>query len=463
MIISRKIRLQLQLQKFIFITLLLVAAGMLGWLSHEHSMQFDWTSNKRNTLSQTSIDLLNTLQEPVTVNVYVRDDETVRAAVEEILNRYKRVKPDFKFRLINPDIDFESAQLDNIERYGQIVIKYKGDREVVTSLGEQTISSALLRLSRAGQHKLVFLQGHGERSPADDSNTSYSKLASELTTNGFKVETHLLLQAEIPADTTVLVIAAPDRALLEGELEHIRKYINQGGNLFWMMDPGDMQGMDEIAELLGVRFLDGIVVDNNTNLRNTLRIAHPAMVPVLDYNQHAITSGLEYNTLFPIARGIELLANDGDNNGNSNWDGTVIAQSLDRSWSEAGGLSAEIEFNEDAGDINGPVAMIMALERVITGEEKPDKATQRVVVAGDSDFIANSYLGAGANMALGMNIFNWLAGDDDLIAVEPKKAPDIQLQLEDSEILLIGVGFFLVLPLGLLATGFIIWFKRRKR
>ena len=69
----------------------------------------------------------------------------------------------------------------------------------------------------------------------------------------------------------------------------------------------------------------------------------------------------------------------------------------------------------------------------------------------------------GANLALGGNIINWLSGDDDLIAVDIKNAPDTQLQLNDIEILLIGVGFFLVLPAFLLATGFFIWFKRRKR
>lgn len=62
-----------------------------------------------------------------------------------------------------------------------------------------------------------------------------------------------------------------------------------------------------------------------------------------------------------------------------------------------------------------------------------------------------------------MNIFNWLAGDDDMITVDIKSAPDTQLQLNDTEILFISVGFFLVLPGGLLITGFLIWFKRRKR
>jgi ABC-type uncharacterized transport system involved in gliding motility auxiliary subunit len=226
------------------------------------------------------------------------------------------------------------------------------------------------------------------------------------------------------------------------------------------MDPGSMQGMDELAHRLGIRFLDGIVVDNNTNLRKTLRIAHPAMIPVLDYFPHPITQNLQYNTLFPISRGIEQVDN--------NWQASAIAQSLPESWSETAQLGGEIAFEPEKGDVKGPIKIIMALERVLTAPmnnqgEKPAKASQRVVIAGDSDFLANSYIGAGANLQLGLNIINWLSGDDDLIAVEPKNAPDTKLQLDDTETLIIGAGFFLVLPSALFAAGLIIWFKRRKR
>ncbi len=453
--LSRKTRLLLQLQKIIFIVLLLIAVGMLGWLSNKHSYQFDWTSNKRNTLSQSSIDLLHTLEQPVQVSVYVQDDETVHAAVKEILQRYQREKDDFKFRLINPDIDFESAQQDGVERYGQIIIKYNNNKEIIASLSEQTISSALLRLSRAGERKVVFLKGHGERSITDDDITSYNKLVTELKAKGFSIEAHNLLLSTLPADTAVLVLTAPDRELLEGEIDHIKTYINDGGNLLWMMDPGEMQGTEELATLLGIRFLPGIIVDNNTNLRNTLRIQHPAMIPVLDYVAHPVTENIQYNTLFPISRGVEQV--------DKQFVAAQIALSLDQSWSETSALSDEIVFEPDNGDIKGPIGIVMALERNIDKLNDPNTTTQRVIISGDSDFLANSYIGVGANLALGLNMFNWLAGDDDLIAIEPRNAPDTQLQLDDTEILLISIGYFIVLPAGLILAGVVIWLRRRNR
>jgi ABC-type uncharacterized transport system involved in gliding motility auxiliary subunit len=453
--LSRKTRLQLQLQKIIFITLLLITVGMLGWLSSKHATQFDWTSNKRNTLSQSSIDLLHTLKAPVMISVYVQDDETIHAAVEEILQRYQREKEDFKFRLINPDIDFESARRDGVERYGEIIVTYNNNKESIASLSEQAISSALLRLSRAGDRKVVFLKGHGERSVSDEDNTSYSKFVNELTARGFSVEAHNLLLSALPSDTAVLVLAAPDRELLEGEIAHIKTYIDDGGNLLWMMDPGGSQGTEELASLLGIRFLPGIVVDNNTNLRNTLRIQHPAMIPVLDYASHPVTANIQYNTLFPISQGIEQV--------DEQFNGSVIAQSLPQSWAETSAVSDEIAYEPDNGDTQGPVGIVMALERSIAESSDKDKATQRIIVTGDSDFVANSYIGVGANLALGLNMFNWLAGDDDIIAIEHRNAPDTQLQLDDTEVLMIGTGYFIVLPAGLVLAGVVIWLRRRKR
>ena len=452
--ISSKTRFQLQLQKIIFIILLLTVVGLLGWLSNQHALQLDWTSNKRNTLAQTSIDLLQTLEQPVLVTVYVRDDETLHAAIEEILQRYQREKEDFKFHLINPDIDFESAQRDGVERYGQIIIKYNNNKEKISSLNEQTISNALLRLSRPDR-RLVFLKGHGERSLTNDDNTSFSKLAAELNSRGFATEEHNLLLSAIPADTSVLVLAAPDRELLEGEIEHIKTYIDDGGNLLWMMDPGEMHGTEELARQTGIAFDPGIIVDNNTNLRNTLGIQHPAMIPVLDYHPHPVTENIQYNTLFPISRGVKQVDN--------RFNATVIARSLAQSWTETSALGEEIMYEPDKGDTEGPIGIVIALERSVADNNNPNKATQRIIISGDSDFMANSYIGAGANLPLALNIFNWLAGDDDLIAIEPKRAPDIQLQLDDTEIMVIGVGYFIVLPAALILAGVAIWLRRRSR
>lgn len=450
MIITKKTRLQLQIQKIIFVILIFSIAGLLAWVSQQHNVQLDWTANKRNTLSQGSIELLNAMKNPIIVNVYVQDDATVKAAVNEILSRYKREKKDFKYKLINPDLDIDMAQQDAITRYGQIIIKYEGRTESISSLSEQAITSALLRLGRTGDTKLVFLRGHGERDPGDTSNTGYNKFSTQLNNKGIVIKTNNLVESGIEDDATLLVIATPKNPLLPGELDHIKNYLESGKNLLLMMDPGKMQNLDEITRLLDIEFQNGMIVDNNINLRETLGIQHPAVIPVLEYYSHAITKNLDYNTIFPMSRGIKVL-NSGQ------WKSSIIAQSLPQSWSEASDLNKGIVFDTTSGDIAGPIPIVIALERTI------DKKNQRIIVTGDGDFLANNYIGVGVNLKLGINIINWLSQDDELISIDPKGSTDTQLKLTDTTILLIGFGFLIVLPAGLTATGFIIWFKRRRQ
>lgn len=462
MIVSKSSRFRLKIQKMVFTVLLLSIMGLLAWLSLQNSMQYDWSANKRNSISEKSVDVLKSMTDDIIVNVYVQDDEMTHKAVTEILQRYQREKSNFKFKLINPDLDIELAAIDQVKQYGQIVIKYQNRKETVSSLSENIISSALLRLSRSEERNIVFITGHGERNPIEGNNLGYSQLTQQLQNDGAKVKQIHLLKNNIPANTSTLVIAGVSKTLLAGEVEKIQQYISDGGNLLWLADPGELYGLEGIADDFGLDFYPGLVVDNNIDLRKTLQIQHPAIIPVLEYSPHKITEQIQYNTLFPTSRGINIKSPLPDE---FPWFSNALFASFEQSWSESSGISNEIVFDSGTGDIAGPITLGVSLERDLDPDHKQGtasgKSTQRIVVVGDSDFLANSYIGSGANLSLGINMINWLAGDNALISIMPKGAPDTRLLLNDFEIAMIGLGFFIVIPLLLLVSGLSIWLKRR--
>ena len=452
--INRKTRFQLRLQNVIFLLLLLCVIGLLAWLSVRYDTRSDWTAGQRNTLSEASQRLLEQLDSPVEIRAYLADDEGTRSAVEEVLQRYQRVKSDIHYQILNPDLAIAEAKTDNIQRYGETVIRY-GDREQrIGQINEQNISNALLCLSRDAQRHVVFLSGHNERDPFNDANTGYSTLAQRLQEQGFVLSKINLLQAPIPADTRVLVIAAPESPLLPGEVTHIIRHLENGGQLLWLQDPGDLQGLDDIARWLGIGFVNGVVADNDPTLRSTLGIQHPAILPVLNYANHAITREVRYHTLLPIAVAIDhrLVSPE--------WQSTALLLSQSGAWAETGGLLGDITLDVDQGDTAGPLTIGLALERPLNDANRARQ--QRVVIIGDSDFLANTYLGAGANLSLGLNVLNWLSQDDALMNIEPQNAPDRQLQLSKTELAVIGFGFLIILPLGLIAAGGLIWYKRHR-
>ena len=125
-------------------------------------------------------------------------------------------------------------------------------------------------------------------------------------------------------------------------------------------------------------------------------------------------------------------------------------------------MSDSIQFDA-ANDVPGPLTLGVALTRALSVGDTGLPQEQRIVITGDGDFLSNAYLGNGANLLLGMNMINWLANDDQLINIPVKTATDRNLQLSSLAQGMIGFGFLFVLPLLLAGSGFLIWWKRRKR
>ena len=88
---------------------------------------------------------------------------------------------------------------------------------------------------------------------------------------------------------------------------------------------------------------------------------------------------------------------------------------------------------------------------------------QRLVIIGDGDFLSNTYLGNIGNLDLGLKLMNWLAAADDLIDIPARTVPDLTLELSYTTSAVIGFTFLLVLPLVLLSSGLIIWWRRNSR
>jgi hypothetical protein len=97
-----------------------------------------------------------------------------------------------------------------------------------------------------------------------------------------------------------------------------------------------------------------------------------------------------------------------------------------------------------------------ALERTV------DDRRQRVAVVGGGAFLSNAYIGLGGNLDFGINLVEWLKGDDYLIAIQPKATVDAALNLTKTAAAAISFGFLFGLPLTLFAVGGLIWWRRRK-
>ena len=450
--INSKIRLNLKIQNSIFYILLIIVVTLLAQFSLKTNIYTDWTANSRHSLSTTSTDFLKQLQQNITVQVFVSPTYQHHAALESLITRYQRHSDFLTINYINPDFSPELVRSLNIQQQGEIVVSSGDKQQHVFDLSEQSLTNALITVSRIQEQWLLFIEGHGERSPFNKANFNLATWGEQLKQKGFKLQgLNLVEHSQIPNNTSTVVIASPDRAWLEGEVDIIKRYIDDGGNVLWLSEP-DNQHLSSLAEHLGIEFVTGTIIDPNTEL---LGINDPQFALVTEYANHPIGMATTGVTLFPQATAIDI-TDDTD------WQTLPLLITAENTWSETGPIDENLDLppifdlgNDTAGPLN--------LGYLLTKTSNETDNEQRLAIIGDGDFLSNTYIGNGANLEIGLALMNWLAGDDDLINIPVKTTLDNQLELSRTQSLFIGLGFLIAIPLLLLIIGFVLWRYRRRR
>jgi ABC-type uncharacterized transport system involved in gliding motility auxiliary subunit len=466
-------RRQVFLQQLLSLVLFLGVLAMLGWLSNRYTLEADWTAGNRNTLTEPSVKLLGTLADPVTFHVFIYPRSEMRQSLEADLRRYQRVKKDIKVEFVDPSANPQKVRDFNVSRAGEVVAEYQGRRENLTATTEQAVTTALQRLAYSGERWIVFLEGHGERSIEDPEQGGYAEFAQFLRDKGLKVRgLNLATSPAIPDNAAALVLAAPTRPLLAGEAKILADHVAAGGNLLWLADPAHgrrdpVASLGELAKMLNVTWLPGTGI-----LLESAALGLPPFVYITtpgQYPANPVTRDFAENALFPLVRGLSYKSAEG-------WTAQPLLTTSENAWLETGALEGELAMDEGSGDTKGPLTLGVTLTREVKpapaatteGEgEAPAEAgkavPQRIALVGDSDFLANGYIGQLGNALLGLNLAQWLAARDELLNIDVPKAPDRSLVIPGWGMLLISVGFALALPVLLLGYGVTRWAVRRRR
>lgn len=459
----------IRFQQAVSALLFIAAIILVGWLSNQYKTEFDWTANKRNSLTEASVKQLGNMKGPVKVMAFAPTGPENRADTAQFFVRYTAVKKDLVVEFIDPIKNPGKVREFNIQQVGDLVLEYDGRREIVRTgeMNEAAITQALQRLSFAEQRFVVFLQGHGERSLAESGAAGYSAFEQLLKQNGFATQdVNLAVAPQLPDNAALVVVAGPRSALSAGESNILVDYLAAGGNLLWLSDPDSPPPSPELASALGVVFEKGTAIFPEY----AALTQDPSLFVGATYPATPVTQNLAENTLFPGAR---VLSTDAKAKPEPSWQPQAFLQSTQQAWLETGALEGEIGFEPEQGDKPGPLTLGLLLSRTIkpaapaaeAAKDQP-KATdlpQRVALVGDSDFLANVILAQAGNGKLGLNLVRWLASRDDQLDITVPPARDQSLSLSPVAVLVLQLGLLLVLPLALLSFGVGRWLLRRRR
>jgi len=451
-----------------------LAVGILiaaNYILSRQNKRWDLTAAQQYSLSDQTRRVLESLESPISVLVFAREEEFPR--FRDRLDEYDYVSPQVTVEYVDVDKNPVRARQFEVQSYGTIIFDYEGRVERVVSDSEQELTNALIKAVEGEERTVYFVQGHGERDPNNDDRDGYSAVREALRLDNFGVETMVIaLTGEVPADATAVIVAGPSTDLLPAEAELLRNYLEQGGKVLLMLDPPELDGdipqpnLAALAADWGIELGNDIVVDASGvgQLLGT-----DATVPVAAaYPPHAITENFGVLTAFPLARSVRPIAG-----GASGRIPEILIETGPRSWAEADLTelaTGEVELNADAGDISGPVPIAVTVSQTVNdGTTPPDTGTAaaetptetRLAIFGDSDFASNGAVGIQGNRDLILNTINWLAQQDNLIAIRPREPEDRRITLTADQQVRITWLSLLMVPGIILATGVYAWWNRR--
>jgi len=431
----------------------LLAMGVAMAICYKHDWRFDLSTGRRYTLSPLTQSVLRSLDKPVKITAFVREEDPRLRDLLDLLRRVSLRSPQITYRVLELRRNPTLAAQYGVEFYGTLVLECEGRRRRLSNVDESSLLGGLVSVSRSERKKVYFVTGHGEKGiEGGGRRRAMGSVRRALAAKVYDLaEIRFLAPDGAPSDASVLVLAGPKKDLLPREGELLEEYVRGGGAALVMIDPVDLPVLERTLRGLGIAVEKGIVVDPASRLAQGEPTTFEASGRE---SNHPITASLESGPVFSGARPLSALSDGADVRT------FVLLESSPRAW-------VHERADEPAGlvpapaDRPGPVAL--GVGSVVSGVSGGGEG--RVIVYGDSDFATDlfaSYLGS---RDLFVNTVDWLSGELWLMASAPRlKRPGIEVfYVTAAQQLALFWLSTVAEPLAFLLIGVVIYFYRRGR
>jgi len=437
----------------ILISIVLGILIFVNLLAYRHKHRFDFTEGGYFTLAPQTIKFISNLPREVNLTAFFQTESPEKIAFTNLIAGYLEETEKINLKFVDPDKNPSVTKQYGVTTYGTLVLE-SGDKETkIQNPTEENITNAFLKVTRDEQKVIYFLEGHNESAISSAENEGYSMAKKNLEQDGFIVKPLLLLQSgEIPQDASVLVVPGPKKPLQDEEKKAIENYLNSGGAVFMLIDPKSSSKMEPFLKKWGIELGDDIVIDPMSKL-----FGGDFAAPVVNqYTAHEITSDFVLATIFPIIRSVRGIPVAGITT-------TELLKTGANSWAESDLVTGTVNYDEGK-DIKGPVSVAVIAVKNLDKEPSKDKPTLKatLLVVGDSDFSNNRYTNFSGNGDFFLNAVSWMAEEEQLISIRPRKRKNTPIQMTQSLGNAIFIMGIIVFP-GLIATvGVRIWWRRRR-
>lgn len=435
--------------------------------------RFDWkidlTEDQVFQLTDTTKELMKELDQDVRV-VYCNDQGSADSNIEQVLSRYAALSSHIDVEYVdltaNPSLVEEYAQRGiTLSEDGVLVIcgnnaefiqwsdlyeiKTYSDAEgnqkySLTGLRAETkLTASIVAVTTAEPILVGVVAGHSESVP--------DALTELLENNNYETQQIVLGVNDIPEETRTLVIAGAKRDFSQKEIELLETFMQEGGNLMVFRDPEVevLPNLDGYLKEWGLGVEDRIVLEPSQQMDSPLNI-------IPNFGLSMINQYFSQQSTYLVLPQCRQLTIENTNNCITNEVLRSTSKSYGKNFKEMDSLTRTEE------DTAGPFTVAATSERSWTDAEG-ESQTQYVFLTACTGLYQEMYLETQSlgNADFVLQVLAYMNDSDTILNIPTKNLAADSISISWSSTVLFAAVFLILVPLGLLTGGAVMFFKRR--
>lgn len=436
-------------------------------------LEINLTRDKIYELTDETIEIVDKIKEETQILLLYESNTVVQEDLNlltDIIGKYQKRNNKISLKTVDfvkgiTELTPYLADLSQIDpRYAMIFVQ--GERYEIAesssylsqsgkSLIERVITNNLANFVDGHRISSVLMtMGHGEK--------RNELLDAALDVYGYQVKSIDLLKEDIPDDGKyMLVVNAPSGDFSTDEIEKVDRFLDKGGNVQIYFNP--MLSNEELPRLesylkeeWAIERGHEVVVDMDNRLDTTQNNDVYGSISVAKLTDSELVKPIassKRSVIYSLSNPLSIASDKPQA-----VEITPVLTTENNAY-----LKALENMNESksSGDTDGTFNVLLSASRK-NATAKEEVFTGKLIVSGSSytldTLVADTRF---ANEDLLMNSINWMRGSNAGVTVREKDLPQGSLTVPNASFWPWFIALVVVIPVGVLISGIVIWMKRR--